>query len=435
MSRDETAQRPPDWSPDRHQANRQRTQGSTAQYAPQRSDPHQQRTVPQPQPSPSHHPAHGQTASAPSAPGHQHSGPAVDSQPYMAIPAPASSTRLSGPPEVQPRRRVSADQIHAAHKEARLEARQVLKEEAHTEGLLKSRKAVLPSEIRRREKSVDDPHRGSHEDMDWQNCSPERRRMSRGEEDWDRERPRERGRERNVERIRNRTRELDGQEERVFRSMQPSVPQQPRQHQPSERVYHQEPQTQQQEPQTQPQYEPRRRQHDAQVQQQDPQRQNQYQHLRQHQESQRQQQSHRQQEYDLQRQEPTSQQQDSMRRPHEPQQDRDLAPQQQDPPVHQRVDSAVYLQKGSSLPQARQRSMETSGGLKPKVRTRSMSDIGLSQHSAMYRMDRAAAGRESLRAVPPSGNANGEMGGLDTRVSVAQLRHSYLENANRKPEL
>lgn len=76
-----------------------------------------------------------------------------------------------------------------------------------------------------------------------------------------------------------------------------------------------------------------------------------------------------------------------------------------------------------------------SGGPKPKTRTRSMSDIGISQHSTMYRMERAAASREASRAVPPSGMANGDTGTLDTRVSVAQLRHSYLENANRKPEL
>uniref|UniRef100_A0A8D3CFX3 HP domain-containing protein n=1 Tax=Scophthalmus maximus TaxID=52904 RepID=A0A8D3CFX3_SCOMX len=90
--------------------------------------------------------------------------------------------------------------------------------------------------------------------------------------------------------------------------------------------------------------------------------------------------------------------------------------------------------KTSSLPQAKNRSTEMSGGPKHKVRTRSMSDIGISQHSTMYRMERAAANRETSRAIPPSGMANGEMGTLDTRVSVAQLRHSYLENANRKPD-
>ncbi|XP_035860850.1 supervillin-like isoform X3 [Sander lucioperca] len=431
LSRDETVQRPPDWSPDRQQGNRHRTQGHTAQYTPQRSEPAQQRTVPQPQPSPGHHPAH--------------SGPAVDSQPYLAIPAPVATAKLPGPPEVQPRRRVSVDQIHVSHREARLEARQALKEEAHTEGLLKSRKAVLPSEIRRRERSVDDTHRGRHEDVDLQNYSPEWRRMSRSEEDWDPERTRERGRERNVERIRERGREHlsshDSQEERAFRSMQPShisVRQQPRQHQSSDPVCHQEPQIQQQEPPTQQQYEPIKRQHGAQVQQQVPQMQHQYDHSRQSQEPERQQQSQRQQGYELQRQDPPNQQQDSRRYQQEPQLHKVFEPQKQqqqsDPSGNQRSDSAIYLQKGSSVPQAKHRSLEMSGGPKPKIRTRSMSDIGISQHSAMYRMERAAATRETSRAVPPSGMANGEMGSLDTRVSVAQLRHSYLENANRKPE-
>ncbi|XP_049455066.1 supervillin-like isoform X2 [Epinephelus fuscoguttatus] len=444
LSKDETVQKPPDWSSDRHHGSRQRTQGNTAQYTPQRPEPTQQRTVAQPQPSPGHHPAHSQTAYPLTTPEYQKYGSAADSQPYLAIPAPVASAKLPGPPEVQPRRRVSADQIHAAHKEARLEARQALKEEAHTEGLLKSRKAVLPSEIRRREKSVDDIHRGRHEDMDWQSYSPERRRVSRGEEDWDRERPRERGRERNVERIRERGREHlsthDSHEERVSRSMQPShtsVHQQPRQHQPSEPVYHQEPQIQQQEPPTQQQYEPKEKQYGAQIQQQDPQMQHQYDRLRQPQETQRQQQPQKQQEFELQRQEPPSQPQDSRRKQQEPQPRENFEPQrqhQQQPDPSGRFDSAVYLQKGSSLTQAKHRSVEMSGGPKPKIRTRSMSDIGISQHSAVYRMERATAGRETSRAVPSSGMANGEMGALDTRVSVAQLRHSYLENANRKPE-
>uniref|UniRef100_A0A665XEU3 Supervillin n=1 Tax=Echeneis naucrates TaxID=173247 RepID=A0A665XEU3_ECHNA len=284
LSRDETVQRPPNWSPDTHQANRHRAQGSTAQFTPQQSEPTQQMTVHQPQPSPGNHPAHGQTAFPSSAPEYQQSGPAVDSQPYLAVPAPAAAAKHPGPPEVQPRRRVSADQIYATHKEARLEARQALKEQANTEGLLKSRKAVLPSQIRRRERSVDDIHRGRHEDMDWQNYSPEQRRRK---------------------------------------------------------------------------FEPQR--------------------------------------------------------------------QQQDPSAHLKSDPSGYLQKGSSLPQAKHRSTETSGGPKHKTRTRSMSDIGVSPHSAMYRMEKS-------RAALASGMANGDMGTLDTRVSVAQLRHSYLENANRKPD-
>uniref|UniRef100_A0A671ULX4 Supervillin n=1 Tax=Sparus aurata TaxID=8175 RepID=A0A671ULX4_SPAAU len=133
-----------------------------------------------------------------------------------------------------------------------------------------------------------------------------------------------------------------------------------------------------------------------------------------------------------------SNQEASQKKQLEPKLEEDLESQRQqrlhDPFVHQRFDSAIYLHKGSSLPQVKQRSMEISGGPKPKIRTRSKSDIGLSEHSAMYRMERAAS-RETLRAAPSSGVANGEMGTLDTRVSVAQLRHSYLENANRKPEL
>uniref|UniRef100_A0A672JQK8 Supervillin n=1 Tax=Salarias fasciatus TaxID=181472 RepID=A0A672JQK8_SALFA len=274
LSRDEAAQRLPDWSPDRHQTHRHRAPGA------QPSEPAQHRTVLQPQPSPDHRPAHGHTAHPSSTSENKHSGPAADSQPYLAMTAPVANAQSSGPPEMQPRRRVSADQIYAAHRDARLEARQALKEEAHTEGLLKSRKAVLPSEIRRREKSQDPPSKQEvHMDMEF--------------------------------------------------------------------------------------------------------------------ESQR---------------------------------------QQHAPSGTQRVDSAVYLQRGSALPQANQRGAEMSGGPKPKIRTRSMSDIGVSQHSAMYRMERAAAGREAPRAAPPPGVANGEMGALDTRVSVAQLRHSYLENANRKPE-
>lgn len=446
LSRDEPSQRSADWSPDRHQVHRHRAQAN-AQHPAQHSD----RTVLQPQPSPAHHPAHA-TYPPPSGLEYQYPGPAVDAQPYLAIPAPAaaSSSAKPGPPEVHPRRRVSADQIYASHREARQEARQALKEEAHTEGLLKSRKAVLPSEIRRREKSVDDTQRGRHDDAEWQNLSPEwRRRRSRGEEDWDRDRPRERGRERTVERIRERGREHvsshDGPEERVFRSLQPPQPSGPR-HQASEPVYvYQEPGTQQA-------YDPAKRQHAAQIQQPDPVRPHQREHSRPPQEPVRHQ---RLQDYEPHRHEL----QDVPRKQRDPQPDQDPEPPRphqephrphqepprphqephrphQDPSGQQRFDSAVYLHKdsSSSVPQAKHRSLEAGGGPKPKIRTRSMSDIGVSQHSAMYR-ERAAATRETLRAAPPPAMANGDVGTLDTRVSVAQLRHSYLENANRKPEL
>uniref|UniRef100_A0A672JU00 Supervillin n=1 Tax=Salarias fasciatus TaxID=181472 RepID=A0A672JU00_SALFA len=245
LSRDEAAQRLPDWSPDRHQTHRHRAPGA------QPSEPAQHRTVLQPQPSPDHRPAHGHTAHPSSTSENKHSGPAADSQPYLAMTAPVANAQSSGPPEMQPRRR-----------------------------------------------------------------------------------------------------------------------------------------------------------------------------------------SQRLQEYELQRPEHVSHQQDPPSK-QEVHMDMEFESQRQQhaPSGTQRVDSAVYLQRGSALPQANQRGAEMSGGPKPKIRTRSMSDIGVSQHSAMYRMERAAAGREAPRAAPPPGVANGEMGALDTRVSVAQLRHSYLENANRKPEL
>uniref|UniRef100_A0A087Y7R0 Supervillin n=1 Tax=Poecilia formosa TaxID=48698 RepID=A0A087Y7R0_POEFO len=263
LSREETPRKHPDQSPDRNHQNRHHSHGSTAKYIPQHSEHTQQRTVSQPQPSPGHHPA-------PFTSEYQHSGPAVDPQPTVAMNAPFLTGTPSGVLEVQTRRRVSADQM-----EARMETRQVLKEEAQTEGLLKSRKAVLPSEIRRRERSVEDPHRGLEEEEE--SC---RRTSAQPNET------------------------ISGKPETVSRR-----------------------------------------------------------------------------------------------------------------------------------PQAKHRSMEISGGPKPKIRTRSMSDIGVSQHSIMYHTERAGAGREAARIAPPPGVANGEVGTLDTRVSVAQLRHSYLENANRKPEL
>uniref|UniRef100_A0A8C7UTF5 HP domain-containing protein n=1 Tax=Oncorhynchus mykiss TaxID=8022 RepID=A0A8C7UTF5_ONCMY len=233
-----------------------------------------------------------------------HQATHMDPQPYLAMPAPVT-TKLPGAPVVEvdtPRRRVSTDHIYTTQRETHREGRQALREEVHTEGLLKSRKAVLPSEIRRREKSVDDPQRGE------------------------------------------------------------------------------------------PHLGPVSRQDDSTT--------------------------------------STAMEYESQH---------GLQDQQQG-------DSAVYLQKGAYLPQARHRSMEPAGQAGPpklKVRTRSMSDIGVSQRSAAYRsMERAAASREATMAAHLAREGrvavgvlpNGEVGTLDTRVSVAQLRHSYLENANRKPE-
>ncbi|XP_047223097.1 supervillin isoform X3 [Girardinichthys multiradiatus] len=429
LSREETPRKPPDQSPDRHLQNRHHSHGSTAKYTEQRSEYTHQRTVPQPQPSPGHHPA-------PFTSEYQHLGPAVDSQPIVAMNAPVSTGTPSEVLELQPRRRVSADQIHAAHRESRMEARQVLKEEVQTEGLLKSRKAVLPSEIRRRERSVDDNNRAQPEDMDWQIFSPERRRRSHEEEDWDHEWPRERGRERKAQKIRERVGEHpsthDSQEEKICRSMQPaysSVCQQHRQDQSMEPMHHQEHQLEQHEPPEQKQYEVRKVEHTTQIQQ-DLQKEHQHSHLRKPQDNPRQSLG----QYEFQTKEPPSKQELFQIQHQDPQTKKAMVPQKA-LSQHQSFDSAVYLQRGSSLPQAKHRSMEISGGPKPKIRTRSMSDIGVSQHSTVYQTERAGVGREAFRIVPPPGLANGEVGTLDTRVSVAQLRHSYLENANRKPEL
>lgn len=311
------------------------------------------------------------------------------------------------PPEVPPRRRVSADQIYAAHREARLEARQALKEEAHTEGLLKSRKAVLPSEIRRRERSVDDPNRLRHEDLDCHSFSPEQQRRNRQEDDWDREYPRERGRERTVQRIRERGKDF------------------PKKHQSLE------PQGLQNEFLAQ-------RRNDVAVAYSSREKDDQRTYVRFEQPLD----ALRSPEHGLQRHEPSFQE-NKCRQDSQLHDDLDTLKQQSqqqlDPPLQQNFDSAVYLQRGGpSLPQAKHRGSESTGAPKSKIRTRSMSDIGISQHSAMYRMERVAGGRESARGGHPPASVNGEHslgGALDTRVSVAQLRHSYLENANRKPEV
>lgn len=349
---------------------------------------------------PAHLPAHVQTAFQYSPSDGQHSG--LDSQPYLNIPGPVYG-RLPEPPGVQPRRRVSTDQVYAAHRETPLEARQALKDEAHTEGLLKSRKAVLPSEIRRRERSVEDHHRGHLKDTDGQSYSPEQRRRACSEEAWVQERPRERGRDRTVQRIKEGRKEVlssyDGQQVRQVRSLKP--PQAVGDHQTSSYLYSQL-QNVPQVPSGQEQFEHIKTEHSSQIQQQD---QDVEAHLRA-------QQAQRQQEHQAQRQELLS---------------------QHDPRQQQRVDSAGYLQKNTSTSQ-KHRNIELSGS-KPKTRTRSMSDIGVSRHSAMFNVERAAASREATRGNHPPGLVNGDVGTLDTRVSVAQLRHSFLENANRKTDV
>lgn len=110
---------------------------------------------------------------------------------------------------------------------------------------------------------------------------------------------------------------------------------------------------------------------------------------------------------------------------------------------HSRVgEGGGYLQRGSTLPQAQHR-VQDAVDLRPKVRNRSMSDIGVTRRSDALRNLERAAGREAAMGMgaglhPGDAGpvANGEMSSLDTRVSVAKLRHSYLETASgRRPEL
>uniref|UniRef100_A0A673YB65 Supervillin n=1 Tax=Salmo trutta TaxID=8032 RepID=A0A673YB65_SALTR len=381
---------------------RDRAHTTTAHYMPQRghsSDPATyKRTGPSSQPSqpafahvPYPHAPAPRTHTSGPAMGHQgdhqgsHQGTHMDPQPYLAMPAPVA-TKLPGAPVVEvdtPRRRVSTDHIYTTQRETHREGRQALREEVHTEGLLKSRKAVLPSEIRRREKSVDDPQRGephlgpvSRQDdsttstaMEYESYRSRGRRTSRADsEEWE-TRPREQQQHWS-------SHSQDTKETGPSSCMETS---------------HSKPSQQQQAPEP----------------------------LHQHQQLQ---------------QHPQPQSQQGIQGQH------GLQDQQQG-------DSAVYLQRGAYLPQARHRSMEPAGQAGPpklKVRTRSMSDIGVSQRSAAYRsVERAAASREATMAAHLAREGgvavgvlpNGEVGTLDTRVSVAQLRHSYLENANRKPEL
>uniref|UniRef100_A0A674P526 Supervillin n=1 Tax=Takifugu rubripes TaxID=31033 RepID=A0A674P526_TAKRU len=236
-------------------------------------------------------------------------------------------------------------------------------------------------------------------------------RRSSGEEAWAQERPRERGRDRTVQRIREGRKEVlssrDGQEERTPTSLKPSQtaggPQTGSHHYSQlQNVLHV--------PSEQQQLEHIKKEPSSQMQQQDQKLQA---HLRQQQ---------------AQRQERLRQEQGAQPRIHcEPRQQ-----QQQGPSGQHGGDSLVYLQKSTSAAQNKQTHVEMSGGPKPKTRTRSMSDIGVRQHSAMYQVEKAAASRESLRGFHPPGVVNGDVGTLDTRVSVAQLRHSYLENANRR---
>ncbi|KAJ8272470.1 hypothetical protein GJAV_G00089460 [Gymnothorax javanicus] len=125
---------------------------------------------------------------------------------------------------------------------------------------------------------------------------------------------------------------------------------------------------------------------------------------------------------------------------------RRLDPDAQEHPPYPQEETAAHPREDSSPSPVRMRRAPATpmspggscGELSPgrKIRTRSMSDIGVAQRSAVFRsLERAANKERLLLHGREAGAANGEIGTLDTRVSVAQLRHSYLETANRKPEL
>ncbi|XP_046883521.1 supervillin-like isoform X2 [Hypomesus transpacificus] len=478
MSRDESTPRAPERGPDPSPTSRHRPQVNSPHYMPQRADPlAYPRTAPnsqQPNPPP-RQPSYGHShvaypATAP------HPGLPAEPQAYLAMPAPTASKLGSVPPEVQPRRRVSGELTYAPQREGR----QALREEVHTVGLLKSRKAVLPSEIRRREKSVDDPQRGRQEDTEWESCGGggggegggggggAGRRAHRPEEERERSRDRgvergrgisERGRgreseresrERSMEREREtRERETrDAERETAIRERERESREREREQESRERERERESRERERERER----ESREREREQRWSSQDTQKeemarsmgplqasqppQHQYHQPRHHQGSEAPYQY-------LQQPQRRHQPQQYQQRPQE-HQPATQAPQQPPPQEahllrgQQRSDTAVYLQSAAPLPQARHRSEEVaSGAPKPKIRTRSMSDIGVSQRSSMYRSMERQASRDTAMAglhARDGGVANGEVGGLDTRVSVAQLRHSYLENANRKPE-
>ncbi|XP_028831673.1 supervillin isoform X4 [Denticeps clupeoides] len=231
------------------------------------------------------------------------------------------------------------------------EGRPVGKADHHTEGLLRSRKAVLPSEIRRRERSTEDPSRahgddgGSTDMVDDIDGLGRRRRISQSEEGVGQ-----------VRRRRISQLEEDCDSRRVRRISQ------------SEEVW------------------------DT--------------HVRG---------EHR----------------------HVPEEVVHLV---NEPPVTLRQeDVGVNTPRGSVQTRERRedRGEWDDGSLRPKIRMRSMSDIGVAQRSAVLRNMERVASREAAMAIKAgihgrdvSGGANGEVGTLDTRVSVAKLRHSYLENAS-----
>uniref|UniRef100_A0A8C5X659 Supervillin n=1 Tax=Malurus cyaneus samueli TaxID=2593467 RepID=A0A8C5X659_9PASS len=106
------------------------------------------------------------------------------------------------------------------------------------------------------------------------------------------------------------------------------------------------------------------------------------------------------------------------------------APEQQfkAPENIERSEAVMYIQSGSVLqPDKAKAPVWKVSTTKHKVLTRSMSDYTVTAKLEPFRS------KESMEANPP----NGEIGMVDTKVSVAQLRNVFLEtaNANKKAEL
>ncbi|XP_048149975.1 supervillin isoform X15 [Corvus hawaiiensis] len=106
------------------------------------------------------------------------------------------------------------------------------------------------------------------------------------------------------------------------------------------------------------------------------------------------------------------------------------APEQQfkTPENIERSEAVMYIQSGSVLqPDKAKAPVWKVSTTKHKVLTRSMSDYTVTSKLEAFKS------KESMEANPP----NGEIGMVDTKVSVAQLRNVFLEtaNANKKTEL
>ncbi|NXF83564.1 SVIL protein, partial [Sclerurus mexicanus] len=106
------------------------------------------------------------------------------------------------------------------------------------------------------------------------------------------------------------------------------------------------------------------------------------------------------------------------------------APEQQfkTPENVERSEAVMYIQSGSVLQPAKGKApVWKVSTTKHKVLTRSMSDYTVTPKLEAFKS------KESMEANPP----NGEIGMVDTKVSVAQLRNVFLEtaNANKKTEL